>query len=159
MGCDISPEESGLVGIDRVAYLQALSEFDEEGAQNLRAKPFAAKLRRLARHECRLRYSAKLIAKELERVTWWFTLVGTFYNDGGNLRSVLGELLANASPATRRHMREEVNPKTRGAFTVAEQRKIDLVSPQNLLHNSTTRRNTIRGSPPQATGIRWLPAK
>ena len=104
LGCDISPEESGLVGIGRVTYIQALCEFDEEGAQELRAKPFAEKLRRLARCECRASYSTKHIANELERVARWFTSGGTFYGDDGNLRSVSGKLLAKASQATRRHM-------------------------------------------------------
>ena len=35
LGCDISPEDSGLVGIRRATYVQALCEFDKERAQEL----------------------------------------------------------------------------------------------------------------------------
>ena len=72
-------------------------------------------------------------------------MVGTFYDNSGNLMSVSGKLLAKATPATNRYMRGEVNPKTGVAFTVAEQRKIVSVSLHNLLQNLAARRNTIRG--------------
>ena len=32
LGCDISPEESGLIGIDRATYGQALRKFGGKGA-------------------------------------------------------------------------------------------------------------------------------
>ena len=56
------------MGCNRATYTQALREFNNEGPQELRAKPFVTNLRGLARRECRLRYSMKAIVNELERL-------------------------------------------------------------------------------------------
>ena len=94
---------------------------------------------------CRLTYSGKSIADELNRVARWFSSGGTYYNLVGKVCSILGPIVKPSSAATRRHMKGSVNPKTSAKFMVNERRKIEATQPHNLLHNSTAQRNNING--------------
>ena len=72
-------------------------------------------------------YSVDSITPELERVTWWFAVGGTFYDKADNARLVDGGIVRAAPNMTHRHMRGDLNPKTVSEFTRDEKRKIGAI--------------------------------
>jgi hypothetical protein len=102
-----------------------LRRFDELDTDWLNPSSFAAKLRKFLRPVCRLTYSIKSIADELDRVARWFSSGGTYYSATGNVRSVSGPIVKPLSAVARRHMNGDVNPKMCAKFTVDEGRKIE----------------------------------
>ena len=145
MGCDVSVERSGISGMGRTAFVQALSKSEDKGVQKLQPRPFAKKLRDFCRPSCRLSHSIKSISTKLQRVARWFTEDGTYYDNAANLYLVSGSLLTKATLAKRRHMLGDVNPKTGAEYSVAAKKIIDAASPHNLLQNSAARRSGIKG--------------
>ena len=81
----------------------------------------------------------------MDRVAWWFTSGGTYYDDDGDVRSVSGFIVKSSSRATRRHMMGEVKAKTSAEFPAAEKSKIDKLQPHNLLHNLAASQDSING--------------
>ncbi|KAL7554211.1 hypothetical protein ACHAWF_017633 [Thalassiosira exigua] len=145
MGCDISQNESGIIGAGPTAFIAALRAFKDTEPTALLAPFFAKKLREEATPRCRLSYGEKAIADELDRVSQWFSSGGSFYDKDSNIFSVSGKLARPSSAASRRHMRGEINPKTFAEFTAEEKGVIESIRPHNLLHNSEASREKING--------------
>ena len=136
MGCNRSKKDSGIIDTGRWAFIKALQHFNELDTDRLNPRSFAAKLREFLRPACRLTYSVKSIADELDRVARWFSSGRTYYDAAGNVCSISGPIVNPSSTVTRRHMSGDVNPKTCAEFTADERRKIEATQPHNLLHNS-----------------------
>ena len=145
MGCDISEMESGVVGAGRESFIKALRSIGTTPPEDLTSLMFATKVREFATKRCRLSYSVKSIANEMDRVVRWFTTGGTFYDNDANVFSVAGKRLRAADNVSLQHMRGNLNPKTRKQFTKEEKRIIERIQPHNLLHNSAADRDKIVG--------------
>ena len=145
MGCDISPSKAGLAGIGREAFFKALQGFDVMDDKQFTSKSFAEELRKNGRLVTRTTYSVRAIQNELERVSTWFSDGGTYYNLEGEVISVSGRLVKEASRTTLRHMKGDIDPKTCANFTTEQRAKIDSVRSHNMKHNSSADRSKING--------------
>ena len=145
MGCDISENASGIVGVGRACFLAALKSFDEKPSSQLTSNNFAKAIRNKATTAVRASYSVKQIQDELDRVSKWFSKDGTYYDEQGNTFSVSGTLIEQATRKSIRHMNGELDPKTRQPYTTEQRNLIKSIQTHNLLHNSAADRATING--------------
>ena len=145
MGCDISEKGSGIAHVGPRAFIAALRSFDDKPPQRLTVHGFASALLKSAPQRCSELHSVSRIASEMRRVARWFTVVGTYYDQDANVRSVSGDVVQTASSVGRRHSVGDLNPKTKAEYSRDERLQIDTVQPHNLAHNSAARRETING--------------
>ena len=116
-GCDISRSRSGLLHIGVSAFLSALGHCDEEKYTThwlLQRPPW-----RHAQPRRKLNILQRAFFTELNQVWYWFTSLGAFYDNNGNLYSVCGFLVEEESPHTKRHLLGKTDPKT-GGWTLTD---------------------------------------
>lgn len=145
MGCDISRDKSGMIGIGRMCFLKALREFECDNPPQFSALAFARNLRKHGDIQTRTKYSPTAITDELERVSAWFSRGGTYYDEAANVLSVAGEIVKSSSRITKEHMAGSRDPKTSSLYTNDQKIKINSVQSHNLLHNSATDKSKLNG--------------
>ena len=144
-GCDITKSATGITGIGRANFFAAMAKFDNTTTNQLSSNELAKELHKTARSDTRLTYSVLAIQNELDRVSNWFSVGGTYYDENGNVKSVSGEVVKQSSRLTKRHMTGDIDPKNLALFTADQRKKIDSVQSHNLHHNSCANKSKLNG--------------
>ena len=155
-GCDITEAESGISGIGKETFFDALRSFESSnGSTVITAESFAGHLLKCAKRPVRSRWNVGEVAESLDFVAKFFVEGGTYYDKDGREYFVNGNIKAQSTAISVEHMTGRRSPRKKALYAPEEVELQAKLDPSNLLHNSiedSLKTSSCAGLPPGQGG-------